>query len=104
MTRRISLIMILAILLGLIVTRIDTRPHWDDTGITVFLLFCASVICGYLIPRHPWLIALSVCFWIPFYNILVSRNYGSLIALLPGFVGAYTGYYLKKFVRKPGQK
>jgi hypothetical protein len=104
MERRISLVIILAILLGLIVTRIDTRPHWDDTGITVLLLFFASVVCGYLIPRHPWLIALAVCTWIPLYNILVSRNYGSLLALLPGLAGAYTGFYLKKNLVKQGPK
>ena len=99
--RKIALLMILAIGLGLIVTRIDTRPNWDDTGISMILLFSASAICGFFVPQYPWLIALSVSFWIPFYHVISAGNYGSMLAFIPGFAGAYSGFYLKKYISRP---
>jgi hypothetical protein len=99
--RRIALVMILAIAFGLIIAKIDTSPNWDDTGVSMFLLFSASAICGFLVPQYPWLIALSVCLWIPLYNIISSGNYGSLLAIVPGFAGAYTGFYGRKFIAGP---
>jgi hypothetical protein len=91
----------LAVLSGVAIAFIDTRPHWDDTGISVMMILIASFICGILSPRRPWLMALSVGIWIPLFNILNSRNIGSLLALLPAFVGAYAGYFAKRMFAPP---
>lgn len=82
--------------LGLLIVWLDSRPHWDDAGISAFLLLIAAFICGLLGRRHPWIVALSVGVWIPLYGIVSSFNTGSLIALIPAFIGAYLGFYLGK--------
>jgi hypothetical protein len=86
----------LAIIMGIGIAWIDSRPGWDDTGISVFLIAMAATLCGYLALQKPWLIALAVSIWIPLLSIFTTQNYGGLLAFIPGFGGAFTGYWLKK--------
>jgi hypothetical protein len=92
---------VIAILLGLLIAFIDTRPHWDDTGVTVLLILIASFVCGFLSSKRPWLMAIAVGLWIPVFNIIFSGNFGSLIALIPAFVGAFAGNLLKRMFPPP---
>jgi fructose-specific phosphotransferase system IIC component len=48
--------------------------------------------------RKPWLIALAVGVWIPIYSIIFTQNVGSLLALLPGIIGAYTGWWIERIL------
>ena len=73
----------------------DSRPNWDDTGITVFIVLLAAILFGFLTFKKPWLIALAVSMWIPFLEIMLTHKYESLFALIPGFAGAYIGYFIK---------
>jgi hypothetical protein len=85
----------LAALSGLFITYVDSRPTWDDTGITagVILLVCGALaLFGY---RRPWLLALAVGGWIPLYGLFVTHNYGSVLALIVAFAGAYAGWLLR---------
>jgi hypothetical protein len=92
--------LILATALGLGITWIDSRPVWDDSGISALMLAIAAFFCGYLAEKKPWLIALAICIWIPAISLFSKINYGSFLALIPGFTGAYAGYFLKtKFYR-----
>jgi hypothetical protein len=84
-----------SIVLGLIIAKIDTGPHWDDTGISVIMLFSAAFLCGYLVPSKPWIVALTCGIWIPLFNLARSSNYGSFLALVPAFIGAFLGSFLK---------
>ncbi len=93
----------IAVLLGLSVAYIDTRPHWDDTGISVLMILISAFICGLLSPQKPWLIALAAGIWIPLFNIISNHNFGSLIALIPAFIGAYTGYFAKNVFKRPSK-
>jgi hypothetical protein len=89
-----------AVLTGLLIAWIDSRPNWDDTGISALMLFLAALLFGFLAFQKPWLIALAVGIWIPLISIIVTKNYGGLLALIPGFPGAYLGAYLRKSVIK----
>ena len=94
--KKISIIiLLLATITGLAIAWIDSRPNWDDTGISVMMVLVASTLFGYLSPQKQWLTALAVCVWIPLASIVVSNNFGALIALIPGFIGAYFGYFVK---------
>ena len=93
--------LVIAILLGISIAYIDTRPHWDDTGISVLMILIAAFISGLLSPQRTWLIALAVGVWIPLFNIITARNFGSLIALIPAFIGAYSGYFAKNVFIRP---
>ena len=89
----------LAMISGIAVAWNDARPNWDDSGISAFLVFFCASIFGYLASRKPWLIALVVAAWIPLYSIVSTHNYGGLLAFIPGFIGAYAGFFFRKTIR-----
>jgi len=93
------IVLVLSTVAGITIAWIDSRPNWDDTGITVFMVLCAATLFGYFSPKKPWLIALAVSIWIPLFEIASSNNFGSLIALIPGFIGAYFGHFIKKNIK-----
>jgi hypothetical protein len=93
---------ILATIAGLFFAYVDSRPTWDDTGVLAgaILLTCGLIaVIGY---QRPWLLALAVGGWIPLRGILLTHNYGSILALVIALVGAYAGWafrlgFLKAF-------
>jgi hypothetical protein len=80
-----------ALALGLVIAYVDSRPNWDDTGITALALFVCCALCGALVPKRPWLWALAIGAWIPIAGITMAGNFGSLLALVFAFAGAYAG-------------
>ena len=83
---------------GLAIAWIDARPNWDDTGISVLMIFVTATIFGYFTSQKPWQTALTISIWIPLYGIASTQNWGSLLAFIPGFAGAYLGFNLiRKF-------
>lgn len=91
-----KLVLPIAVSLGVAIAYVDSRPNWDDTGITAMVLFVASAMCGALWPGRPWLCALAVSVWIPLFGIAASGNFGSLIVLVFAFAGAYAGMGCRK--------
>ena len=85
-----------AIALGLLIGYVDSRPTWDDTGVTAGVVLISTAVLGALAPQRPWLWALCVGLWIPIFGILGSSNYGSLLAVAIAFVGAYGGMLLRR--------
>lgn len=93
------LVCILALLAGCALAWIDTRPHWDDTGMLVGLLFLSSALVGAL--GAPW--------WLT--AILTSgpmlcvefRALGSAILLPPAIAvgGALLGAGVRRALRGP---
>ncbi len=88
----------LAVCLGLLIAFVDSRPNWDDTGITALAIIFTSGVFGAIGPERPWLWALAVGAWIPIYEIPSTRNFGSLLALVMAFVGAYAGMGTRKLL------
>jgi len=86
----------MAIAVGLSLGYVDSRPGWDDTGITAGLLFVVTATFGALAPQRPWLWAICVGGWIPLFGVLTRSNYGSVIALAVAFAGAYGGMWLRR--------
>lgn len=95
-----KLLYLIAPCLGLLIAYVDSRPTWDDTGISVLAVLAASGGLGLLGPKRPWLWALAVGIWIPLYAILWTHNYGAVLALVFAFVGAYTGAALRLVLQK----
>jgi hypothetical protein len=90
------LLVAVAIAAGLSLGYLDSRPGWDDAGVTAGLLFIASATFGGLAPQRPWLWAICVGAWIPIFGILERSNYGSVMALIFAFAGAYAGMGLRR--------
>jgi hypothetical protein len=85
-----------AVCLGLLIAYVDSRPNWDDTGITAMAILVSCGVLGTLSPDRPWLWALTVGAWIPAIAIATTRNFGSLLALIFAFAGAYTGMGVRR--------
>jgi len=100
MKNKFNLYFLLAEFTGLAIAWIDSRPNWDDTGITVFIILLTSTMFGFFTFSKPWLIALAVSMWIPLLAIIWTHKFESLFALIPGFAGTYTGYYIKYLLSK----
>jgi hypothetical protein len=90
--------MITAVDVGLLIAYVDSRPNWDDTGITAGAVFLGAAIFAAIDPRRPWRWALAVGLWIPLWAIVATRNYGSLLALAVAFAGVSIGYLFRQAV------
>jgi hypothetical protein len=84
--------------IGLLIAYVDSRPNWDDSGITALALFTASAACGALSPKRCWLWALAIGMWIPVQSIVMSGNYSSVLVLVFSFAGAYAGLAGRKMM------
>jgi hypothetical protein len=93
------ILLVLAVGLGLLIAWVDARPTWDDAGITAAMLVLAAALFGALRPSSAWLWALATGIWIPFWGILANHNYGSLLALIIAFLGAYGGAFARRAAR-----
>jgi len=93
---RDGLLAVLSIGLGLTIGYVDSRPTWDDTGITAALLLLGAAIAAALSRRRPWLWALLIGAWVPLFEIGSSAGLVSLTGLAIAAIGAFGGYFLAK--------
>ena len=91
-----KVLLVIAIGVGLLFAFIDTRPNWDDTGITVGAIVLSCGLLGALSPQRPWLWALAIGIWIPIFNIALTGNFGALAAPVIAFAAAYAGMAFRK--------
>ena len=102
-----KILLALAVLIGVLIAYVDSRPTWDDTGITAGTMLLSSGLLTLLGYRRPWLIALAIGLWTPLYETYLSRNFSMPgVVLLPlfilciTFVGAYAGWAARWGIRK----
>jgi hypothetical protein len=102
-----KILLALAILTGLFIAFVDSRPTWDDTGITAGALLLSSGLLTLLGYRRPWLIALAIGIWTPLYETYLSHNFRlpgvilfPLVVLLISTIGAYAGWAARLGIRK----
>ena len=93
-------LLVSAILIGLIIAFIDTRPNWDDAGITVFAFLVGSGLIGLLTERRPWLYASAVGIWLPLWYLIAAHNPTILLVLVFPFIGEYAGWALRLGLKK----
>lgn len=98
---RIFLLSITAILLGLLIGYADSRANEVQPAVLLILIF--TFVFGFLRPRLAWLWAILIgggIFSIQLIYIAFSVTpsspaqpniFAALIALIPAFIGAYTG-------------
>src|SRR3954469_24785997 len=60
LTPRLLALGLVAIALGTGIGSIDSRPGWDDTGVTAGLLILAAALVSAIDGHRPWLWALLV--------------------------------------------
>ncbi len=89
-----------SMILGLLIAYVDSRPTWDDTGITVFALLLGGGIIGLLLQKRPWLYALAFGIWMPLLSIIFKHDLMMLITLIFPLIGVYAGWVLRLVSRK----
>ena len=89
-----------AIASGLAIAYVDSRPTWDDTGVTAAAMVLVAGSLGLLGARRPWAWALLVGIWIPAWAIArtpaVSMLAMLLVLLFP-LAGAYAGMVVRRW-------
>lgn len=90
----------LATLDGLAIAWIDSRPGWDDTGVTVGLLVLSAGFWSLFARRRAWAIALAVGAWIPAAALVKSGDVRFLAILLFPLAGAYAGGAIGSILRR----
>jgi hypothetical protein len=95
-------LMLLALFLGAAIGWVDSRPDWDDTGITIGAVLLASVLCGLIGPKLPWLLGIAVGIGVPAWGIALHGTFASLIALPVAVAGAYAGALVRRTVSRGG--
>jgi hypothetical protein len=87
---------LVALALGIAIGYIDSRPGWDDTGITVGLLLGTAAVVAWTDGRRPWLWALLVGLPLPIIEVFGSGSTASLAALLFAAIGASIGWLVRR--------
>jgi len=88
----------IAVAAGIFIAWIDSRPNWDDTGITVGLVFSFTAMLGTASPRRAWIWGLAVGGWIPLAGLMMKGEPATLLALAAGLAGAYAGAGIRKLL------
>src|SRR5204863_9035240 len=86
------------VIIGFLIAKLDTSKNWNDTGVTAGLILIAAFIPGFLVPRFAWLCAIIIGGLIFSFNVALAGNYGSAVAILLAFTGAYLGVLCKKYI------
>jgi hypothetical protein len=86
---RFVLLRLLALMLGTLISLVDSSPGWDDTGVSAAMVLTASGLLGALHPERAWVWALAVGSWIPLLGIALGHGYESVLALAFALAGAY---------------
>lgn len=99
-----SAVAIVALVIGTAIGYVDSRPTWDDTGITVGVVLVAAGALAFFRPRTWWLVGLLVGLPIPIFNVLLRGNLQSAVALLIALAAAVIGAAISKALRFPGEE
>jgi hypothetical protein len=99
MRLKFYILLVVTLVIGFVIGWIDSGPTWDDTGITVSVVFGTALVAGILMRRFAWVWALAIGIWTPMLNIVRNDEYESLVALAFAFAGAYVGVVLRKVAR-----
>lgn len=80
---------------GLAIVWTDSRPGWDDTGITAGAVLIAAAAAS-LARIRPWLAATLIAG--PMVAVEISGGTGVLLAVPIAIAGAYGGAFLRRLM------
>lgn len=89
---------LLSLAIGCLIGFVDSRPTWDDTGITAGSIFLASLLIAAWRPRSAWLTGLLIGVPVFAFNVIAHGNLASNIAIVIALVGSAVGIMIAKVV------
>jgi hypothetical protein len=87
-----------AALLGIGLAKIDTSAKWDDTAVMAFAILLIAALFSLIRPNKAWLWALLIGLPTALLNIMLTANYGALLALVFSFAGSYASFFVRRFL------
>lgn len=97
--------LIVAVVAGIAIAYVDSRPGWDSTGITAGLLTIAALIAVLIEGSGRAIrvaaIAVLVGIWIPILEVAAPGTSGTLLAFVFSAVGAFVGWVIVRGIAKP---
>lgn len=96
--RPVVLLGAIALAYGVLVASIDSRPGWDDTGITAALLVVGAAFTAALDGRRPWLWTLLIGAPLAIIEVPASGSAASLVGLLFAGIGASFGLLVRRAI------
>jgi uncharacterized membrane protein len=90
----------LAIIGGLAIAYMDSRPGYDDTGVAAVLLISVAAVAAAIGGTRPWLWAILVGAWTPLIEIPGGGSTGSALALVFAGLGAAVGFLARRATRQ----
>jgi hypothetical protein len=96
-----------AVAFGICIAYVDSRPGWDDSGITAFSMLLVAGLLGFFGPQSPWLWALGVGAFIPLHAVVANPSLGAvamLVVLLFPLAGAYGGMGVRHLIDRPARQ
>ena len=96
---------VVAVVAGIGLAILDSRPGYDDTGVTAAGLAVAALVAVLIEGSGRVLrvaaIAVLVGIWIPIFEIAAPGTYGSLLAFVFSAVGAFIGWVIVRGLTRP---
>jgi hypothetical protein len=81
-----------------------------DLLLTAFLALACTMFLGFARPKRPWRWTLLICVCVPLGRLIAAfvlhqyteraQIYESLLAFLPGVVGAYSGHFMRNLANR----
>lgn len=91
MKKRDAILLVVATAAGLAIAWVDSRPTWDDTGVTTLLLVVTAAIVAAASGHRPWLWGLLIGIWVPLVEIPAGGPQAALLAVGFALIGAFFG-------------
>lgn len=82
---------VVAVSAGLCIGWVDSRPTWDDTGVTVGAVVLSAGLLALARRRAWWAIALGVGLPVPLFDVVLRGGIASAAALAFAFAAAAAG-------------
>ena len=79
---------------GVAVAWLDSRPGFDDTGVTAVALAMIAAVAAAVAGRRPVVWAIAAGAWVPILEVRDVATSGALLALAVSGVGATVGWLL----------
>ena len=95
---RTLIVVAVGLVTGLGIGYIDSRPTWDDTGITVAAVALVALALGAARPGAFWLAGLAVGVPVLAMDVLLHSNYGAALAVVIALVAAAAGAALGRLL------
>jgi hypothetical protein len=89
---RLAIALAISLVAGIAIGWMDSRPGFDDTGITAVGLVLAACLASFVAGRAPWLWAVSTGIWVPLFELPGLASGGPLLALVFSGLGSAAGW------------